>query len=211
MLIGLEKKFVFVANTKTASTSIEKALLSHAEINHGGNPRRKHISLHEGIKAYPEVFAKSEREPEKFFKFGVMRDPLDWISSWFRYRKGNNVESPLPSDMTFEEFWARKDWNILRRGEKPYLQCDMFCHPNGEVLADAIVPYDRLDEVFARICAGLEIESALSRDNVSRLPSAGEIAPSLADEMRDFYARDYELLGRLDAINEAGLERLMRR
>ena len=38
MLIGIEKRFIFVANTKTASTAIERVLDPLADYRHGGSP-----------------------------------------------------------------------------------------------------------------------------------------------------------------------------
>jgi hypothetical protein len=148
MLIGIERKFVFVANTKTASTSIETALAPVSEIAFKGSPQRKHVSLHAAIEAHPEIFAQPGQWPRFFFKFGVMRDPLDWIGSWFRYRKSNEVDSPLPPEMSFAEFWERQDWNFRRADGRPNLQRDKFCGPQGKVLADVIIPYDRLSPMF---------------------------------------------------------------
>jgi hypothetical protein len=209
MLIGLKKKFIFVANTKTASTSIEEALSPFAEITHGGDPRRKHISLYDGLNAYPQVFRQPGQWPRFFFKFGVMRDPIEWIGSWFRYRKSNRVESPLPADMTFEEFWKRGDWNFRRAGDRPFLQRDMFCGPEGRVLADMIIPYGQLEPMFAQICDALGIERGLPRENVSRLRTMDEISPNMETRLREFYAPDYALMARLPQINQQGLDRLM--
>ncbi|MDZ7709591.1 MAG: hypothetical protein U5K36_05550 [Roseovarius sp.] len=205
MLIGLDRKFVFIANTKTASTSIETALAPVAEIALGGNPARKHVPLHDAITEHPEIFAQPGQWPRFFFKFGVMRDPLDWIDSWFRYRKSNRVESPLPKDMSFAEFWERQDWNFRRADGRPYLQGHMFCGPQGKVLADVIVPYHRLPQMFPEICAALGVAAPLPRENVSRLREAETLTPALEARLRGFYAQDYALFNRLDAINAAGI------
>ncbi len=205
MLIGIERKFVFVANTKTASTSIETALEPVSEIAFKGTPQRKHITLHAAIEAHPEIFAQPGQWPRFFFKFGVMRDPLDWIGSWFRYRKSNKVDSPLPLEMSFAEFWQQKDWNFLRADGRPYLQRDMFCGPQGKVLADVILPYHRLATMFPRICQGLGVARPLPRENVSKARETGPVPPDLAEELRAFYAEDYALWDRLDAINAGGM------
>lgn len=210
MLISVEKRFVFVANTKTASTSIEHTLMPHSDIFRGGTPERKHIPMRKILNVYGFLFDQPDYRPESFFRFGVMRDPLDWIGSWFRFRKGNNVESPLPADMSFEEFWAAKDWNIMRAGGRKHLQRQMFCAGPDQVLVDVIIPYHRLGEMFGEICDVLKITSPLARKNVSRLNDKGTIPDALKDEMRAFYARDYELFDQLDRINAAGMDKLRR-
>jgi len=219
MLISVEKRFLFVANTKTASTSIEQVLRPYAEIRRGGHPERKHTPLARALEIYDFMFADPAHDPASYFKFGVMRDPIDWITSWFRYRKGNDVEAPLPADMDFADFWARADWNIKRADGSPHLQRDMFCGDDGAdggadddtVLADVIIPYDRVGDMFAEICTLLGIEHPLQRRNVSRLDDAGAIPKALRAEMRDFYARDYALFERLEQINAAGMARLAAR
>lgn len=210
MLISTQKMFIFVANTKAASTSIEAVLMPFADIRHGGDPRRKHVSLHETQRLYPKVFAQPGQAPDDFFRFGVMREPLDWIGSWFRYRKGNKVESPLPAEMDFAAFWAKADWNIRRGDGSRYLQRDMFCAPDGRVLADMIIPYHDLDAVFARICTALGMTGPLPRHNVSRVKTH-TIPETLETELRDYYAEDYALFSQLDQINAAGLARLQAR
>lgn len=207
MLIGLEKRFVFVANTKTASTSIESVLAPHAEIHHAGTPERKHIPLAKALPLYPEHFGPAGDRAGDYFKFGVMRDPIDWIGSWFRYRKGNKVAAPLPSDMDFAAFWAAGDWNIRRGDGTPYLQRRLFCDAQGGLLADMIIPYDRLGPLFGEICDALGVEATLPRENASRLRDF-ELPADLEDAVRAHYAPDYALWETLDAVNTRGLEKL---
>lgn len=208
MLIGLEKRFLFVASTKTASTSVEHALMPFSDIIRGGSAQRKHISLGSAMSAYRFLFTQPGYEADTFFKFGVIRDPIDWIGSWYRYRLGNKVESPLPAGTGFADFWARKDWNILRADGSRHLQRDMFTSADGSLLADVVIPYARLDEIFGEICRHLDIPVQLARKNVSRLAEPVVLPPGLEDEIREFYSEDYELLERLDEVNGEGLARL---
>lgn len=209
MLIGVRNRFVFVANTKTASTSIEHALAPHAEIMRGGGPARKHMGLAEILAEYDFLFGQEAHRPEDYFKFGVMRDPVEWILSWYRYRRGNTVEHPLPPGMDFAAFWHRADWNIRRRDGSPNLQSDRFTDARGAVLADVILPYSGLQEGFSRICAALGITAGLPQRNVSQMRRIeGGLPAGLLEEMRGFYAADYALYDRLDEINARGLARL---
>ena len=209
MLIGVRKRFIFVANTKAASTAIERALMPYAEIHRGGSPAQKHIALHDVLAEYDFLFGQPGQAPERFFKFGVMREPIDWIGSWFRYRKGNEVESPLPAEMSLAEFWARGDWNIIRRDGRRHLQRDRFTAPDGTMLADMIIPYHELDAYLPAITAHLGVPGRLDRLNVSRItPDDAPIPDTLRAEMRDFYAADYALWEQLEAINAQGMETL---
>ncbi len=208
MLLSFDRRFLFVANTKTASTSIETVLRPHAQINRAETPQRKHVGLSVALREYQGDFEAAGRAPGEVLKFGVMREPLDWIASWYRYRRGNAVESPLPPGMSFAEFWERADWNIRSPKGDPYLQRRMFCR-KGAVLADIIIPFPRVAETFARICAGLGIAvGELPRENRSRLRQIEGLTPALEAEMRAFYAADYALWDRLDEINAPALARL---
>lgn len=212
MLISTEKKFVFIANTKTASTSIEHALMDYSEIHRGGSPARKHIGLTQAYKIYDFLFSQPGHTPDQYFKFGVMRDPMEWIGSWFRYRKGNNVDSPLPKDMDFQSFWKQQDWNIMRPDGWKYLQRHLFCAPDGgPVLADVIIPYHKLGEEFGKICDAFGIQSPLPRKNVSQLKDTNIIPEHMKDELREFYQWDYRLWDSLDDLNAVGMEKLRAR
>ena len=208
MLIGLEKRFVFVANSKAASTSVEKVLAPFTEIIVAGTPQRKHILLRDALRAYDVVFGQPGYHPDTFFKFGILRDPVDWIHSWYRYRKGNKVESPLPTDMTFEDFWTADDWTKFLPSGRKRLQRDFFTDDDGRILADFIIPYHDLDAQFARVCAHLRVRRPLPRENVSRLRSDDAPIPDpLRDDIRHFYAEDYALMECLPQINDTGFTR----
>lgn len=208
MLISVEKRFVFIANTKTASTSIEQTLMDHAEIVRTGSPMRKHIALHRALEVYDFLFSQPEYTPDSFLKFGVMRDPIDWISSWFRYRKGNHVQSPLPADMTFSDFWANKDWNLIRPDGGKFLQRHMFCNPQGHLITDLVIPYQHLARDFQTLCESLGIQAPLERKNVSKITQDQVIPDDLLEEVQTFYERDYALFDQLHHINQPGWARL---
>jgi len=212
MLISVHRRFVFVANTKAASTSIEALLAPHSEIARPGGPKYKHSSLGTIRYDYSFLFDIPEYPFESFFRFGVIRDPVDWIGSWFRFRKGNKVEAPLPADLTFAQFWQRQDWNIRRADGEPLLQRDMFCDPRGQIMADMLLPYHRLDELLPQVLSGLGVEGDLKRLNVSNLTSDTlEIPLALRDEMREHYAPDYAVLADIDRHIDRGLARLKAR
>jgi len=209
MLIGVRKRFVFVANTKTASTSIDAALLDHAEIMRAGTSPRKHMHLSSALTEYDFLFENPKYPFGSFFKFGVMREPISWINSWYRYRRGNQVESPLPASMTFEEFWRACDWNMIRADGSKSLQRDYFTDADGNNLADVIIPHERINDYIPTIFAALKIHGSLPQLNVSRMPAAPlQISSELLAQMRDFYQPDYELYNRLDDINAVGMEKL---
>ena len=211
MMIDIEKRFIFAANSKAASTSIEHVLTPYSKFKRRGTPQEKHIGLFEAFHKDPYLSKLTPEDRSDYFIFGVMREPLEWILSWYRYRKGNKVSNPLPTDMSFADFWMAKDWNILRNNGSKYLQKDIFCGPAGKVLADVIVPHHCLTEMMGDIFAKLGIEGDLPKKNMSRISSEVDIPDHIREEMIVFYEDDYVLWNHLDQINETGLGKLDQR
>ena len=209
MLISVKRRFIFVANSKAASTSIEEALYPFAEIERGGTPARKHIGMQDILREYDFLFRNPGLKAPSFFAFGVMRDPLDWISSWFRYRRGNKVASPLPKDISFAEFWAKGDWNRFAAKGRPRLQRDFFADDHGRPLVDMVIPYQDLGPAFAQVTDALGLKVDLGHMNASKLAADADVIPAdLVAEVRSHYAADYEFFSRLDDINAKGLQKL---
>lgn len=215
MLISLQKRFIFIANTKTASSSIENSLLRFSEIALGGSPQRKHMKMQDVHRVYAFLFEMPGMACDSFFRFGVMREPLDWIESWYRYRRGNRVFSPLPEEMGFAEFWAARGLgpgqnHTVRSDGTHKLQKDAFVDADGALALDVIIPYHELEDWFARIRTGLGLKAELRKRNVSRLKRRSDIPDALRAEVRAFYAEDYAIWDQLPEINARGLEALER-
>jgi hypothetical protein len=205
MLIGVKKRFVFVANSKTASTSIERALIADVEIHKGGPQRNKHMFLKKAVREYDFLFDNPKYAFDTFFKFGVMREPLSWLQSWYRYRLGNGA---LEEGTTFEEFWTTKA-GPAARGGKRMQQALYFTKANGELLADYIIPFRNLSADFAKISTELGVPTELPRKNVSKVAKVEDtISEEVLADIRDTLSADYALYDRLDEINARGWERL---
>lgn len=189
MLIGVKKRFVFIANSKTASTSIEKFLAPYAEIARSDSPRRKHAPWIEVVQEYGFLFDQSEYAPDTFFKFGVIRDPVDWACSWFNYRYANaGVEHPIPAGTDFRTWWEdRKDWvhNIRQTGR--------FAGPHGEMAMNVLIPLEDLAEAMSLICRKLNIQAReLPYKNKSKKARAQlEIPEDLLAAVQAHYAEDF--------------------
>ncbi len=84
MLISVEKRLAYLAMPKTGTTSLHKALGRHCEIRFGRSPRTKHMSMRafeEFMLPYLRQIGAGDTET-----FCVIREPVDWLGSWYRYR-----------------------------------------------------------------------------------------------------------------------------
>ncbi|MEM1429395.1 MAG: hypothetical protein AAGG09_08050 [Pseudomonadota bacterium] len=210
MLISISHRFIFVANSKSASSSVETALRPFCEIERGGAPNRKHIGMPGILNVYDFLFREERLARHTFFAFGVMREPLDWIGSWYRYRAGNRkLPTALPAGMTFAEFWERQDWTFRDRAGQKNLQSRRFLGADGEPLVDMIVPYDRVAEDLSKIADAMDLDLKLPRRNRSRITERPSLIPDfLESDLRAHFAEDYALYDRLDAVNRTAWERL---
>ncbi|MDM7458079.1 MAG: hypothetical protein P3W94_001730 [Paracoccus sp. (in: a-proteobacteria)] len=100
MLIFWKQRVVFLANPKTGSTSLEMALEPLAEIAF----QRPRAMKHTAFPAYRRFLAPwlQEQAGEPFTTVALMRDPLDWLRSWYRF----TLQEPEPefAPRSFTEF-----------------------------------------------------------------------------------------------------------
>lgn len=191
MLISISKRFVFVANTKTGSSTITSALAKWSEIKTKGSPKRKHMSWNEARKEYGFIFERPDYSPESFFRFGVIREPADWVRSWYNYlRFHERVSDKLkkfPAEMTFEEFWHDVGWI------KKISQKSAFVDRDGCVRFDLIIPLEELKSALPVLLAAMNVASGQVEDkNVSKgTLSREDVAPVLWEEINRYYADDY--------------------
>lgn len=97
-------RLVFLSVPKTGSTAYEKALLPVASMVISAPPELKHAPVFR----YNRFFRPAL---EKFIGpdldvLAVMREPLDWLGSWYRYRRRDAVKGHenATHDVTFDEF-----------------------------------------------------------------------------------------------------------
>ncbi len=84
MLISINKRLAYLAMPKTGTTAIQTALGPHCEIRFGRSPRAKHMSMgvfEEFMMPYLREIGAGDTET-----FCVIREPVDWLGSWYRYR-----------------------------------------------------------------------------------------------------------------------------
>ena len=172
MLISLSKRFVFVSVTKTGLTSVVEALKPYSEIQNLGRPHKKHMPMYTALSTYDFLFSDSRYPAASFFKFCVMREPLNWLFSWYRYRVGSrNIDSALDPSFSSERFWLLNDWNKWqdKENQKRFLQKSSFTNPNsGELLFDKVLKYENLEVECSNICRSLGLKAQLQKLNLSK-------------------------------------------
>lgn len=104
MLVFWDQKLAFLATPKTGSTAIEAALESLSALVVQRPPVLKHTTVrrfHRFLGPYLEVASG-----HAFSVTALMREPKDWLGSWYRYRQREDVieEKKSTANVTFDAF-----------------------------------------------------------------------------------------------------------
>ena len=101
MQIFLNQGLAFLAVPKTGSTAYEAALRPFAAIDVKAPPRARHITARRFDKRW-RPFVKGTWGVE-LQTIAVLRDPLDRMKSWYRYRSAPERRNTV-TGMTFDQF-----------------------------------------------------------------------------------------------------------
>lgn len=205
MLISFQKCFVFVANLKTASSSIENVLTKYSDISIRKTKFGKHMSATQ-IKNIIDLLPLTDELKSSFFWFGVIREPISYLLSIYNSHQKDAFDGKKHSTkgISFEEFiesWCLEDmnWQVAPQSER-------FCKENGELIVDYLIPYEHLTEGIAKVWKKLGINDELPHNNKSpKIVCESDISDNVKDIIAKLYKKDYILyekaLKMLNAIN----------
>lgn len=196
MLIFWKERLVFLATPKTGSTSLETVLepFAHAalrrppELKHipAGKYRRHLAPLLEGLAG------------ETFTTVALMREPVDWLGSWFRFRQREDIVGRDRSTrgLTFEQAVA----GYLAEPQAPNMavgtQSRFLCGRGAKPLVDRIFRYEAMADMVAFFEDRLDCSLALPHLNGS--PAAPlDLSPETDRRLRARLAPDLALYDRL--------------
>ncbi|MBL9072601.1 hypothetical protein [Tabrizicola sp.] len=190
MLVFWEQRLAFLATPKTGSTAIAAALESLAAVSIQRPPLLKHTTVHRYrrfIGPYLEAASK-----DTFTLVALMREPKDWLGSWYRFRQREETEAGKSTrGMSFDAFvraWCqdpRPDFADVGSQGK-------FLRPRQGVGVDRLFRYEEIGSFVHFLEERLGCEITLPRLNVS--PSgATELSGETETLMRKVAAEDYAL------------------
>lgn len=195
MLVFWEQRLVLLATPKTGTTSIAKALESRAAISIQRPPELKHTPVKRFRRFIGPYLEQVSKEP--FTVVGVMREPRDWLGSWYRYRQRPGIPDKRRSTagMSFDAFVR------AYCSEKPPAFANVgaqagFLRPEDAKGVDLIFRHDRIGDLVSYLEERLATTISLPVVNVS--PKA-ETSLSAETEalLHRFAARDFELYATL--------------
>ena len=197
MLIFFDQRLVFLATPKAGSTAIEAALgsLATAVI------QRPTLLKHTNADAFARFLGPylQEAAGARFTVTALMREPLAWLGSWYRFGQRDDAISPARQtrDVTFDEFvraWCRETPPEFAQVGR---QSD-FLQSGGRLAVDRLFRYEDIDSFVHFLEDSLDCVITLPRLNVS--PDANmDLSPAAHDLLRRTAAADFALYDRIGA------------
>lgn len=190
MLVFWDERLAILATPKTGSTALAAALESRAAISVQRPPVLKHTTVHRFrrfVGPYLEAASKAD-----WTLVALMREPGDWLGSWWRFRQREGTE-PAKSTrgMGFEAFvqaWCSDP----RPAFADVGSQGRFLRPRQGRGADLLFRYEDSERFLAFLSDRLGCRIELPRLNVSP-PGETALSPATARLLRETAAEDYAL------------------
>lgn len=191
--------FAFLCMPKCASTSIEVALRPYCNVSFSGEAALKHISARDFDKYIMEYYRRLLPDSQ-IETFCVMREPVEWLGSWYRYRGRKELRNPenilhknYTGNITFSEF---VEAYLQQQGRPPFAdvgsQYRFLSMKNGSIGVDRIFPFERLDLVADYLTTKLGKKIKIRVKNASPR-SVLHLDPGLYQRLQVTLQYDFEL------------------
>ena len=129
-IINFDKKFIFIANQKTGSTSVHDYYINSLSKNSIYSARSIHskpIGKHDNYRTIKQYLDKSGFNIDDFYIFGFIRNPVERIKSCFLYEKKIHCHNYEINNENFKKYIENND-------EKHFTACnEVFYNQNTEL------------------------------------------------------------------------------
>ncbi|WP_226621657.1 gamma-glutamyl kinase [Alloyangia pacifica] len=192
MLVFWKARLVLLAVPKTGTSAYEAALGPHASMSVLDPPELKHAPVYRYNRFFRPMFEKIGAEQMELM--AVVREPISWLGSWYRYRQRDflNGKPTSTRGISFDDFVE-----AYTRGERPPFanvgsQAKFVePRPNGTEVTH-LFKYETQAEITGFLEARLGLTLDLPRQNVS--PRADlALSPETEAKLRRKCAADFEL------------------
>ena len=203
MLIFVEKKLIIYSMPKTGTTSIQKALEKSATIKFGrtGKYGLKHIDVKNFQKW--EQTLKNQFPRIKFVSCCVMREPLDLLRSWYKYRSRTKVKSDkkFTGNITFDQYINNLyEKKIQDKSNRSFFnRQSRFLFPKNKILIDRVFPYQNFESFIEFISRIIGKELEIPKVNISPKIDENEllIKEDTLKRIEEFISLDKEIYDQL--------------
>lgn len=197
MLVFTKEKLVFLSVPKTGTTAWQAALGARASMVVSDPPELKHAPVFRYNRFFRPMLEKFVGEGLDVI--AVMREPISWLGSWYRYRQRPFLDGHAnsTSGLSFDDFVA-----AYMKGKAPSFANvgaqSKFLEPtrNGTAVTH-LFRYEDQPGLIAFLADRLQCEVTLERRNTSTggTPLAGppQLSPQVERRLRRKFAPDFAL------------------
>lgn len=167
IIVFINEKLVILTAPKTRTASLLAALEPHASIMFRDPPGVKNINLAEYQRQICKMLENLSDGP--FETFGIVRHPLDWMGSWYRYRQRDrlmghqNSTHGISFDAFLSAYMSQDRPHFARVGD----QARFFKPRPDDQPLDHLFQYEQLDQAVAFLENRLGRQIQLPQKNVS--------------------------------------------
>ncbi len=192
MLVFFKERLAFLSVPKTGTTAYQTALAARADMVIADPPLLKHAPVYRYNRFIRPMFLNvCDAEMELM---AVMRDPVSWLSSWYRYRqrpfmkdKPNNTHG-ISFDDFVQAYMKGKRPGFAEVGSQlKFLERQ----PNGTGVTH-LFRYEDQPRLQSFLEDRLDIKLTLERENVSPAFDV-TLSPDLEERFRKKYAEEFAL------------------
>ena len=192
MLVFWKEKLVFLAVPKTGTTAIEGALAPKAALVLREPPILKHATV-QRYKRILQPMMDITKEPD-FETVAVVRDPVDWLGSWYRYRHRDgligqpNSTRHISFDAFVTAFMADKQPGFAAVGS----QAKFLTGADGTLGVTHLFRYEARPRLIRFLEVRLSTRITLNRLNVSP-PADVTLSSDVAKALRQKCAAEFDV------------------
>lgn len=194
MLIFWERRLVFLATPKAGSTAVEVSLESLAS----ASLQRPAALKHTDIATYRRHVGPWLRQHtgDEFLTVALMREPVDWLRSWYRFRLRDDHEDPLHQMHGVDFARFARSYAADQGPDEMGIGTQSRFLTDGDHRVDRIFCYDRMEEFVNFLEDRLDCAVEFPRINV---PPAVEVHLPPEDEalLRERMSADLALYASL--------------
>ncbi|MDP2063182.1 MAG: hypothetical protein Q8Q63_08470 [Phaeovulum sp.] len=198
MLIFWQQRLVLLATPKTGSTALSVALEPLAAIAVQRPPALKHTTA-QRFRRFLAPYLETA-SGERFDVVALMREPLDWLGSWYRFRQRDDIAGSANSTegLSFDAFAGA----YMSRPQPAYAQLGAQARflslADGSLGVDKLFCYEDIGRFVSFLEERLDFEIVLPRVNVSPKGVTTLSAP-LRTRLQMHLAEDLALYQRVKA------------
>jgi hypothetical protein len=178
--------------TKTGSTAIEAALMPYCDIAFTKTPRIKHMTAQK-FNRFMRPYLKSVGA-EDVETACLIREPIDWLGSWYRYRRRPDQANTSNStaDISFDTFVSAYLSEPQPKFAHVGRPARFVSGKDGDVAVDHLFRYDHMSEFQAFLAERMRETLSFGKVNVSPAMELS-LSPDIRRSAEKVMARDYEI------------------